>query len=164
MSREMKPAARRQLPIPARTQVSTPNTHAPAEHDTVATVGRDVAQRVLHLREDDLREREHLARVLIHSVLGIPGDQLAEIVTAPARIGAPHWDAFLQALVAWRCQAAQPRIQTPDWAKDTHLDEAWAPFGGSIRDNGWYVLSVLSTPAAFLHRGIVLDRKNLEEL
>jgi hypothetical protein len=35
---------------------------------------------------------------------------------------------------------------------------------GSIRNARWYALSVLSTPAAFLNRGVVLDRRNLEEL
>ncbi|TFD30384.1 hypothetical protein E3T40_15440 [Cryobacterium sp. TMT1-19] len=165
MSRETNPAARRQLPIPTATPVNnTATPAAQAQAGTVAALGHDVAQRVLQLRDDDLREREHLARILIHTVLELSSEHLAELVREPAHIGTPRWDAFLQALVAWRCQGARPRIQTPPWAKETRIDEAWAPFGGSIRDDGWYTLSVLSTPAAFLHRGIVLDRKNLEEL
>ena len=35
---------------------------------------------------------------------------------------------------------------------------------GSIRDTRWYALSVLSTLVTLLHRGVVLDRRNLEEL
>ena len=35
---------------------------------------------------------------------------------------------------------------------------------GSIRDTRWYVLSVLSTPVTLLNRGVVLGRRNPEEL
>jgi hypothetical protein len=114
--------------------------------------------------EEDLAGREQLTRIIIHSLLSLPDEGLAELVEKPARLGDSRWDALLQGLVAWRCGAAEPRVPVPAWAKETRLDEAWAPFGGSIRDDGWYTLSVLSTPAALLHRGIVLDHRKLKEL
>jgi hypothetical protein len=97
-------------------------------------------------------------------MLHLPAEHLAELVNEPATTGSPRWDALLQGLVAWRCQTAEPKLPTPAWAKTAHLEEAFAPFGGSIRDDGWYVISVLMTPVPFLHRGIVLDRNNLFEL
>ena len=35
---------------------------------------------------------------------------------------------------------------------------------GSIRNTRWYAHSVLSTPVMLLNRGVVLGRRNLEEL
>ena len=135
-----------------------------ASATNAASLGQWVRQQRKRLDLTQLKDQEYLARGLIHTIVSMPGEHLADLVKEPASTGAPRWDAFLQALVAWRCQTAEPKIQTPAWAKTIHLDEAWAPFGGSIRDDGWYTLSVLSTPAAFLHRGIVLDRNNLVEL
>lgn len=135
-----------------------------ASATTAASLGEWVIQQLKRLDLTQLKDAEYLARGLIHSVLSLPNDNLPDLVSEPASTGSPRWDAFLQALVAWRCQTAEPKLPTPAWAKAVHLDEAWAPFGGSIRDDGWYTLSVLSTPAPFLHRGIVLDRRNLVEL
>ena len=161
MSEETSRAARRQLPIPAVQPAKKP---AKEHANTAAALAHNLAQRIIQIRDDDPNEGEQIARIFIHTIVSMPGEHLADLVKEPASTGAPRWDAFLQALVAWRCQTAEPKIQTPAWAKTIHLDEAWAPFGGSIRDDGWYTLSVLSTPAAFLHRGIVLDRNNLVEL
>lgn len=172
MPQATSPAAGHPLPIstakPAREYVgSARNNSSTTPHvDTVAALGHDIAQRVLQLqREDeDLPGREHLARIIIHSLLSLPDDGLADLVEEPARLGDLRWDALLQGLVAWRCRDALPAVPVPAWATQVHLDVAWAPFGGSIRDDAWYTLSVLSTPAALLHRGIVLDRRNLKEL
>lgn len=162
MSQTNNPSPARRLPSnTARTDTARTDT---TRLDTAASLGRDIVQRVLQLRPEDLRGSEPLTRIIIHSLLGLPDNGLAELVREPVSLGDPRWDALLQGLVAWRCQTANPKVRTPAWANEVHLDEAWAPFGGSIRDDGWYVLSVLSTPAALLHRGIVLDRKNLEEL
>jgi hypothetical protein len=161
MSGTTSPAARRQLPIPAAKKAEqSAEKHA----NTAAALGRDLAQRVLNLHDDDPNESEQIARIFIHTLVSLPGEHLGDLVREPANTGLPRWDALLQALVAWRCQTAVPPVDTPAWANSMHLDEAWAPFGDSIRDDGWYVLSVLSTPAAFLHRGVVLDRRNLQEL
>lgn len=181
MSRTNSPSSARRLPISAvkqpeeqgnargtETHVDTAQTDTAqtntAQTNTVAALGRDIAQRVLQLQDEDLGGREQLTRIIIHSLLSLPDEGLAELVREPVSLEDPCWDALLQGLVAWRCQTANPKVRTPAWVKEVHLDEAWAPFGGSIRDDGWYTLSVLSTPAALLHRGIVLDRKNLEEL
>ena len=163
------PGARR-LPIPTAEQAgklpldTAASLDAVLSPDTAASLGRDIAQRVLQLRDEDLHGREQLTRIIIHSLLSLPDEGLAELVREPVGLGNPRWDALLQGLVAWRCQTADPRIQTPAWTSAAHLDEAWAPFGGSIRDDGWYTLSVLATPAALLHRGVVLDQRNLKEL
>lgn len=132
--------------------------------DTAAAIGLSVIQQRKRLDLTQLEDEEYLARIVIHSVLGLSSEHLAGVVEEPASTGASNWDALLQGLVAWRCHTASPKVRPPAWAKEAHLDEAWAPFGGSIRDAGWYTLSVLSTPVELLHRGIVLDRNNLVEV
>ena len=181
MSRTNSPSPPRRLPVSAVKQPEEQgNTRGSETHfdtgqtntrqtntrqtNTVASLGRDIAQRVLQLRNEDPNESEQIARIFIHTLVSLPGEHLADLVREPASTGSPRWDALLQALVAWRCQTAEPKINVPAWVDNVHLDEAWAPFGDSLRDNGWYILSVLSTPAAFLHRGVVLDRRNLQEL
>lgn len=67
--------------------------------ETPATLPRDISERARTL-SDDLRECESLARVVIHSVLRLPSEQLQDLVTEPASIGTDRWDALLQALVA----------------------------------------------------------------
>lgn len=170
MPRTESPITGRRLPIPAVNQseeksgIGAARPLSTAQPDTAAALGRDITQRVLQLQDEDLSGREQLTRIIIHALLGLPDEHLSDLVKEPASTGDQRWDALLQGLVAWRCKRANPKAPTPAWAKEVHLDEAWAPFGGSIRDDGWYTLSILSTPVALLHRGIVLDRNNLREL
>ncbi|SEB55819.1 hypothetical protein SAMN04489806_1101 [Paramicrobacterium humi] len=156
-------STKRRLPIPTAKEQLNRQPDAP-HHGTAASLALEVAKQVRQLQEDDLRGRELVARVMIHAVLSFPDSHLSDLVREPASTGDPRWDALLQGLIAWRCQSADVPVATPAWAREARLDEAWAPFGGSIRDDGWYTLSVLATPAALLHRGIVLERSNLKEL
>ena len=111
-----------------------------------------------------LEATQFVTRALIHGVLNISAAELECLTREPAYMGRPRWDALLQGLVAWRCQTNDPPVIEPAWVDRTRLEAAWAPFGGSIRDDGWYTMAILSTPVALLHRGIVMNRYNLREL
>ena len=86
------PGARR-LPIPTAEQAgklpldTAASLDAVLSPDTAASLGHDIAQRVLQLRDEDLHGREQLTRIIIHSLLSLPDEGLAELVREPVSLG-----------------------------------------------------------------------------
>jgi len=61
----------------------------------------------------------------------LPRPDAGGLVTEPATTGNPHWDALLEGVVAYRCDALG--IPRPSWTRRTYLDVGWNPYDDSTR-------------------------------
>jgi transcriptional regulator with XRE-family HTH domain len=86
--------------------------------------------------------------------------RVALTVSEPAPTGSKRWDAALSGLAAYRL--ADEHLPEPFWVTDPNrqLRKAWT-FG-----SGRYDVSVPreNVPAAFLDRGVLIDRETLESV
>lgn len=89
----------------------------------------------------------------------LTGRERRALVWRSASTGDERWDALLQGLVARFCDVAG--LEVPYWATVARADPVWSPYGEVLRDDGWYLMSVMMTPVELLDRGVVFDRKNL---
>lgn len=106
----------------------------------------------------------HVIRVITREIdrwfkNGLDDDQIADLAAAPADTGDAHWDALIEGIVARRLHEAG--LSSPAWTRRTKLEVGWDPYDDLIRDDGWYALNVLHTPAELLDKGVILSRAEL---
>ena len=86
--------------------------------------------------------------------------RFALTISEPPTTGSKRWDAALAALAAYRL--ADEHLPSPGWVTDPsrRLGKSWT-FG-----SGRYAVSVPreNVPAAFLDRGVLIDRETLESV
>ena len=89
----------------------------------------------------------------------LAGARIRPIDSNPPTPEPRQWDAFLEALVAYRFHVAG--LPEPTWTKTTSLDPAWWPYEGTMRTDD-QLRAVYRTPVEFLHRGVIFDRSDLK--
>ncbi len=84
------------------------------------------------------------------------------LAAEPCAVGDPHWDALVSGLVARFFHLR--RHPAPAWTNTPPLDEAWDPYEGLVRNNSRHAINVMFTPVELLHRGVILNVRELELL
>ena len=120
-----------------------------------------VSQRSPPLAQGDISAADFDPPLLNDDLVAEHGStRFALTISEPPTTGSKRWDAALAALAAYRL--ADEHLPSPGWVTDPsrRLGKSWT-FG-----SGRYAVSVPreNVPAAFLDRGVLIDRETLESV
>jgi len=130
----------------------------PTRRSDVSTVSLQIGAALA--QDDTLAAVRHFIQLNDDLVAEHGSTRFALTISEPPTTGSKRWDAALAGLAAYRL--ADEQLPEPFWVTDPsrRLSKTWT-FG-----SGRYAVSVPreNVPAAFLDRGVLIDRETLESV